>query len=174
MLGLITAFTQSQAGTFVEWALPVGSPGSTANLRTSSEPLHILPTFDGDGSLFFTQRNLGYLGELNPENGAITEWSLGSSSFPHDITMVGGTLVITEQGTDSIGQFDPRKSTIKEWLVPTSNSLPWHEARFGAFIYFSESDGNKIGRLNLRTNVIAEWNTPGVTPVGLDISSNGR
>ena len=178
-LVMVFAFAKIQAGTFVEWALPVGSPGPTANnayLATSSEPLHLLPTFDDDGHVFFTQRNLGYLGMLAPESGNITEWSLGGSALPHDITMVGGTLVITEEGLGSIGQFQPNKNTIKEWLVPTSGSLPYHEARYQQFIYFAEARGNKIGRLNLHTNVITEWNLPSANslPVGMDISSDGR
>ena len=181
LLGLAMVFASAkiQAGTFVEWALPVGSPGPTANnayLATSSEPLHIIPGFDCNGNIFFTQRNLGYLGRLNPENGSITEWSLGNSSFPHDIDVVGGTLVITEEGTGMIGQFEPGKGSIKEWLVPTSGSVPWHQARFQQYIYFSEEGGSKIGRLNLRTNVFAEWNLPtaGSTPTGLEISLDGR
>jgi streptogramin lyase len=144
-----------------------GAQSAAPSVVGSSEPLHVLPSFDDEGSLFFTQRNLGYIGRLDTRN-QITEWSLGPTSLPHDMAFVGETIILTEEGTNQIGQFNSEKNSIKAWPVPTAGSFPWHLARVNAYIYFSEAVGNKIGRLNLVTNQVSEWNTPGLAPEGLD------
>jgi streptogramin lyase len=168
------ALSHSNAnGVFVEWALPVGAQSAEPSVVGSSEPLHVLPTFDDAGNLFFTQRNLGYIGSLNTRS-QITEWSLGAGSFPHDMTLVGETIILTEEGTNAIGQFNSEKNTIKEWPVPTSFAEPWHEARVGSNLYFSEVNAQKVARLNLVTNQITEWPTPNIFPEGLDAATGTK
>jgi streptogramin lyase len=129
---MVFAFAKIQAGTFVEWALPVGSPGPTANngyLATSSEPLHLLPTFDDEGHVFFTQRNLGYLGMLAPNSGNITEWSLGGSALPHDITMVGNNVSVLDTSkqapsfTTTVTPVTTSETPVSTTVTPTSRTL---------------------------------------------------
>jgi len=155
------------SGKFIEWALPIGAQTAAPNTVGSSEPLHVLPSFDDQASLFFTQRLLGYIGRLDAKS-QITEWFLGPISFPHDLLFVGGTIILSEEGTNVLGQFTPWKNSIKEWLVPGVNPVPWHLARVNSYIYFSEENTQKIGRLNLVNNQITEWNTPTPNPEGLE------
>jgi streptogramin lyase len=153
-----SALQAAPAGAFIEWALPVGAQTAAPSTVGSSEPLHVLPSFNDEGSLFFTQYQSGYIGRLNSRN-EITEWSLGAS-FPHDLAFVGLSIILTEVATHQIGQFRPDKNSIKEWTV---FDRPEHLDRVGPYIYFSESDGSKggarVGRLDLVTNQITEWNT---------------
>jgi streptogramin lyase len=168
-----SALPAAPAGAFIEWALPVGARTAAPSTVGSSAPLHVLPSFNDEGSLFFTQNQWGYIGRLNSRN-EITEWSLGPDSFPHDLLFVGLSIILTEQGTHQIGQFRPDKNNIKEWTV---RSTPWHLARVGPYIYFSELDGSKgngvVGRLDLVTNQITEWiAVQGFAATGIDAAGS--
>jgi virginiamycin B lyase len=91
---------------FQEWAV---TPGS--------HPHDVAPA--SDGTVWYTEQFLGYLGRLNPATGAIRRISLGAASAPHGV-VVGpdGAAWVTDQGLNAIVRVDAQNEQVRVFPMP--------------------------------------------------------
>lgn len=144
---------------FTEWSVPT----------SASEPLHVLSVTDD--TIYFTERQSGKLGRLNPSDNSITEWTVGG--FPHFLILGRNGILYADQA-GRIGKFNPGANQVTFWPIP--NGIPLHLAQVGNRLYFTDQGlGGRIGRLNLSNGKLRQWAIPtGDFPNGIDTDMSGR
>ena len=126
-------------------------------------------TVGPDGNLWFIERVVNKIGEINPTTHAITEFPIPTAnSYPDYITAgPDGNLWFTEF-YNKIGEIDPTTDVITEFPIPQRGST--YDAIDGITtgpdgnVWFTEGDaeGNAIGMINPTTHAISEYPHPRV------------
>jgi virginiamycin B lyase len=80
------------------------------------------------GELYFTDFSRGMIGRLDPQSGAVREWSSpgGGNSMPYGIAVSsGGEVYYSETGVhpNTLVRFDPGTQTFSQAAIPSGNSL---------------------------------------------------
>jgi virginiamycin B lyase len=91
---------------FREWTV---TPGS--------HPHDVAPA--PDGTIWYTEQFLGYLGRLDPASGSISRIALGAGSAPHGV-VVGpdGAAWVTDQGLNAIVRVDGQTGQVRVFAMP--------------------------------------------------------
>ncbi len=125
----------------IEFSLPEGS-----------RPRRL--TIASDDSIYYTDYHRGFLGQLNPKNGKVKEWSSpgGAKSTPYGIAMTSDGMVwYSESGTnpDVVVRFDPRSQKLARWFLPAGNGVRNMVAAPVGEIYMACSGSNTIGAVRI-------------------------
>jgi streptogramin lyase len=155
--------------------------GLTPGFSLAAEPAQIAA--GSDGALWFTEQgNGGAIGRLDPETGAVTEYTAGLTfgSRPAGIALgPDGNLWFAEQARDAIGRITP-DGVITEFTAGLSaDSEPTDIAagRDGNLWFTERADPGRIGRIDPSTGVITEFSaglTPESAPGSIVAGSNGK
>jgi virginiamycin B lyase len=98
-----------------EWTLP----------NAGARPRRI--AIGPDDSIWYTDFARGYLGRLDPESGAVTEWASpsGAKSEPYGIVWTKGALWYNESAAkpNTIVRFDPKTQAFQSWAIPGGGDI---------------------------------------------------
>jgi virginiamycin B lyase len=97
------------------------------------------------------------IGRLDPDTGAITEFTLPTDSGPARIAEGFGYIWYTGIPDNVIGRLDPDTGDVVEYPIPTAGAAPAAITVGPDYVWFGEVDGEKIGQLDPATGVITEY-----------------
>jgi virginiamycin B lyase len=132
-----------------------------------------------DGSIWWSGQLANKLGRLDPNTGAIREYTLKSPfTGPHGLVEdEAGNIWFTGNNTALIGKLDPNSGTVTEYPMPDANAKDPHTLNFdqSGILWFTVQQANMIGRLDPATGAIKLITspTPKSRPYGLKVNSQG-
>ena len=128
-----------------------------------------------DGGVWFTQRNDGAIGHLDPVDGSVDVTPLDDlTSMPTEITVgADGSIWFTLQAGNAIGRLIPGGGPPIVHALPNDGSGPTGIAAGpDGSIWFTERFGHRLGRLS-PDGTITEWPTPNAGPAGITVAEDG-
>lgn len=167
------------------------APTAPATTATVSEPIELelqsYPVPDGshphdvapalDGGVWFTGQHAGFLGHLNPANGAVTQIPLGGGSAPHGV-IVGpdGAAWITDGGLNAIVRVDANTREVRTFRLPANRpGTNLNTATFdrSGILWFTGQAG-VYGRLDPASGAMQVYDAPrGRGPYGITTTPSG-
>ncbi len=179
-------------GTLVGLALPAHHPPRTAadvpslNVKIQEWPIPSKgghphdPAVGADGALWFTEQMANKIGRLDPQTGAIKEYTLPTdkNSGPHGLVAdKDGNIWFTANFGGYIGKLDPQTGKVTEYRMPLAKADDPHTAVFDAhgILWFTVQGGNMVGRLDPQTGKVDLKDAPteAALPYGIQINSHG-
>ena len=128
--------------------------------------------------MWFTGQHAGYLGHLDPTNGAVTQVPLGTGSRPHGV-IVGpdGAAWITDGGLNAIVRVDASTRAVNRYPLPAGRAnANLNTATFDATgaLWFTGQSGI-YGRLDPATGEMRVYDAPrGAGPYGITTTPSGQ
>ena len=152
--------------TFTEWVAP------TLGQRARD------PVEAPDGSIWWVGQTGNIVGRLDPETGAMQEWSPPPETHPHSVTLdADGTPWLTGNGNGTLVKLDPESGEFTVYPMPDPAARDPHTAEFDAdgILWFTLQQSNMLGRFDPATGDIElkTMPTPQSRPYGVKIAADG-
>ena len=162
-------------------ASPTGATTSAGRLQVyqvpaGSHPHDVAPA--RDGGVWFTGQHAGFLGHLDPANGAVTQVPLGAGSRPHGVIVgADGAAWVTDGGLNAIVRVDGSTRAVKHYPLPPGRAnANLNTATFDATgaLWFTGQAGI-YGRLDPATGEMRVYDAPrGTGPYGITTTPSGQ
>jgi len=120
-------------------------------------------TTTGDGMVWYTDYQRGYLGRLDPATGQVKEWQSpsGAKSAPYGISTIHDVIWYSESEAmpNTVVRFDPKTEKFTEFPdVPTPYGIELDQQGNLWFAQFPKE--GKIGRVDTKTLKVTKWTPP--------------
>lgn len=125
-----------------------------------------------DGSIWWTGMWASLIGRLDPNTGAMKEYSLPPSARPHSIVPdQDGYIWYTGNSNATVGKLDPKTGIITEYKTRAKDP---HSAVFhpNGHLYFTAQHAAMLGRFNPETEELTEVDTE-PKPYGIKVGPDG-
>jgi virginiamycin B lyase len=158
------------------------NPGKTVTLPAAPNDIAI----DAHGNIWFTEQNANAIGRLDPQTGAIRQFSLATSSSAQSLNPYGiaidphGRVWFTEASTSTIGMLDPTTGAQHVYPLPgLSTGLMEIASDPHGTIWVTSFNAGLLLSLNPQTGAITRYYAPAPGGnagglYGLTITPNGE
>src|SRR5574341_959241 len=145
----VTAIANAADPVIREYPIPKGS-----------HPHDVAPAMDG--GVWYTAKQTGELGYLDPKTGKTRHLPLGKDSAPHGV-IVGpdGTPWIKDSGMNAIVRVDPKTDQVTTYPLPIKRNANLNTATFdhSGTLWFTGQNGY-YGRLEPKTGKVEVFDAP--------------
>jgi virginiamycin B lyase len=151
---------------FKEWVVP------TLGQRARD------PVEAADGSIWWAGQWGNLVGRIDPATGAMTEYALPESAYPHSVLLDDQGLVwYTGNKNGTMGRLDPASGEVTEYPMPDPAATDPHTAVFDqdGILWFTLQQSNMVGRLDPASGEVQLMTAPtaGARPYGIKIAADG-
>ena len=134
------------------------------------------PAVAKDGSVYFADQQASYIGRLDPETGAVKEYTTPTpGSGPHGIIIApNGEVWYTGNAKGLIGRLDPTTGQITEFKIEGARD-PHTPLWLDGKLWFTAQQANKYGVLDPKTGAVQLYDSPfpQSKPYGLQRAPDG-
>jgi virginiamycin B lyase len=111
-------------------------------------------TITSDDGVWYSDYSRGYLGRLDPETGAVTEWPSpgGPQSQPYGMTALNDIIWYSESNVrpNTLVRFDPRTQKFRTWPIPSGVVVRNMTITGGATLIMACSGANRVALVDVK------------------------